>query len=61
MASASALLIERERERKELKKRLAAFDRALEDLRRAKERLSAASDLYLERLEGTKRDAQRDR
>ena len=54
--SATLTLTERRRERDEIQRRLEAFDAALEDLRRAKQRLQVAADLYLERLEGTKRD-----
>lgn len=45
-----------EEEHRQMQKRLEAFDKALEDLRRAKERLAQASDLYLQRLEGTRRE-----
>ena len=56
-AVSSAVLVskERQREREEIQRRLVAFDDALADLRKAKERLQTAADLYLERLEGTKK------
>lgn len=46
---------QRRQERSEMEARRKEFDDAVEDLRRAKERLLNATDLYLERLEGTKR------
>jgi len=51
---------DRARERSEMETRRREFDEAVEDLRRAKQRLVNATDLYLERLEGTKRVSQRD-
>lgn len=57
LAAPSVLLlsVERRREREEIQRRLNAFDEALDELRLAKERLQTAADLYLERLEGTKK------
>lgn len=57
--SAVLLSSERKRERDDIRKRRVEFDEALEELRRAKQRLQVATDLYLERLEGTKDRAQR--
>lgn len=57
-AQADTLTLSRkthERERDEIQRRLKAFDSALEDLRDAKDRLQKAADMYLERLEGTRR------
>lgn len=45
----------RKEERAEMQRRRKEFDEAIEELRRAKARLLTATDLYLERLEGTKR------
>jgi predicted ribosome quality control (RQC) complex YloA/Tae2 family protein len=56
MPLASTLLSGRNREREEIQRRLEAFDRALEDLRKAKERLTHAANLYLERLQGVRHD-----
>lgn len=53
--SAALRSMDRKREREEIHRRLVAFDEALDDLRQAKERLQKAADLYLERLEGTKK------
>lgn len=50
----------RKEERVEMERRRNEFDAALENLRRAKERLANATDLYLERLEGTKRERNTD-
>lgn len=52
---------DRQRERAEIQQRLEAFDAALNELRQAKDRLQVAANLYLERLEGTKKRAKRDR
>lgn len=59
--AASTILMspDRKQERAEMERRRKEFDDAVDDLRRAKERLLTATDLYLERLEGTKR-AKRD-
>lgn len=52
---ASAIeLTQRKREREDIQRRRKDFDEALEELRRAKMRLQKATDLYLERLEGTR-------
>jgi len=56
MPLASALLASRDHEREETQQRLEAFDKALTDLRKAKERLTAAANLYLERLQGVRHD-----
>lgn len=56
--AARSLLVspDRRKERAEMEARRKEFDEAVDDLRRAKERLLTATDLYLERLEGTRRD-----
>ena len=59
MPLANALLVSHDREHKEIQRRLAAFDKALDDLRHAKERLNAAANLYLERLQGVRNDRDR--
>lgn len=41
-------------EREEINRRLTAFDDALEELRKAKQRLTLAADLYLDRLQGVR-------
>ena len=50
---------DRKRERDDIQKRRIEFDEALDDLRRAKDRLQRATDVYLERLEGNRRGAKR--
>jgi hypothetical protein len=47
---------DRRKERADMEARRKEFDEAVNDLRRAKDRLLTATDLYLERLEGTRRD-----
>ncbi len=59
MLATSLLFAEQQRDRGDMERRRKEFDEAVEDLRRAKRRLLTATDLYLERLEGTKR-AERD-
>lgn len=56
--AARSLLVspQRREERADMERRRKEFDAAVEDLRRAKQRLMTATDMYLERLEGTKRD-----
>lgn len=59
MAVAARTLLmspDRRKERSDMEARRKEFDEAVNDLRRAKERLLTATDLYLERLEGTRRD-----
>ena len=53
--STRLLFEEQKEERKQVKQRLVAVDQALDELRQAKERLEAATNLYLERLKGTPR------
>ncbi len=62
LQGASAILMStaRRQERDDIQRRREDFDKALEDLRKAKARLQVATDRYLERLEGTKPRAQRD-
>lgn len=60
MPLASALLLDRrDNERVETQRRLEDFDKALEELRKAKDRLNAAANLYLERLQGVRDDQHR--
>ena len=59
MAVAARTLLmrpDRRKERADMEARRKEFDEAVNDLRRAKDRLLTATDLYLERLEGTRRD-----
>ena len=60
MHAASLILAstDQRRERADIDKRRKDFDQALKELRLAKDRLRRATDLYLERLEGTRNDAQ---
>ena len=46
---------QRKQEQRDMHRKRDEFDEALEELRRAKLRLEAATDKYLERLEGVKR------
>ena len=59
MAVASVLQMtseQRKGEHDDMQRKRQEFDDALEELRRAKARLEAATDKYLERLEGVKRN-----